>query len=219
MVVPQLGAFLVKEPGHIVLFSQLLTKDDGILRDLLIQDGVGEIEANGIIQRMVFDVRYIIDNGGEFTMHGVGRFTQGEAGALLFESIPEPAAAQNAEYLAEVPLDAEESESMADQVGQDELGYIDGLESGEEPAEESAEEQDLDANDTIPANPSRGRFQSDPDLKGLSYGGVGKSKIDWWLVIGIAAVALALGVILYGFLRAGARSGYPMAQVEQVAAE
>ena len=35
LVVPQLGAFIVKEPEHTVLFSELLKRDDGVLRGLL----------------------------------------------------------------------------------------------------------------------------------------------------------------------------------------
>ena len=36
LVVPQLGAFIVKEPDHTVLFSELLRRDDGVLRLSLI---------------------------------------------------------------------------------------------------------------------------------------------------------------------------------------
>lgn len=35
LVIPQLGAFIVKEPGRAVLFSELLKRDDGVLRGLL----------------------------------------------------------------------------------------------------------------------------------------------------------------------------------------
>ena len=35
LVVPQLGAFIVKAPGGEILFSELFKRDDGVLRGLL----------------------------------------------------------------------------------------------------------------------------------------------------------------------------------------
>ena len=55
LVVPQLGAFIVKEPGHAVLFSELLKRDDGVLRRLLSERGMNELEAAGEIDRFVFE--------------------------------------------------------------------------------------------------------------------------------------------------------------------
>lgn len=85
LIIPQLGAFLVKEPGHVVLFSQLLTKDDGVLHNLLINNGLSDIGASGLMNRLLFDVRYIIENGGEYTLEGVGLFSVKEDGVLHFE--------------------------------------------------------------------------------------------------------------------------------------
>ncbi|MFR1289393.1 MAG: hypothetical protein ACLSCF_05095 [Alistipes finegoldii] len=39
LVVPQLGTFIVKEPGVSIVFSELLKRDDGTLRRLLIDGG------------------------------------------------------------------------------------------------------------------------------------------------------------------------------------
>ena len=39
LVVPQLGTFVVKVPEGGVVFSELLKRDDGILRGLLVQQG------------------------------------------------------------------------------------------------------------------------------------------------------------------------------------
>lgn len=44
LVVPQLGTFIVKEPGRSVVFSELLKRDDGVLRGLLRAGGMGELE-------------------------------------------------------------------------------------------------------------------------------------------------------------------------------
>ncbi|MDE5624369.1 MAG: hypothetical protein K2I62_07160, partial [Alistipes sp.] len=53
--IPQMGAFIVKEPGRSVLFSELLKRDDGVLRSLLVAGGVSELEAGGEIDRFVFE--------------------------------------------------------------------------------------------------------------------------------------------------------------------
>ena len=39
LVVPNLGAFIVKEAGRVVLFSNLIKGDDGVLRSLLVDCG------------------------------------------------------------------------------------------------------------------------------------------------------------------------------------
>ena len=49
LVVPQLGTFIVKEPGVSIVFSELLKRDDGTLRRLLIDGGLSELEAAGEI--------------------------------------------------------------------------------------------------------------------------------------------------------------------------
>ena len=57
LVVPQLGTFIVKEPGVSIVFSELLKRDDGTLRRLLIGGGLSELEAAGEIDRFVFESR------------------------------------------------------------------------------------------------------------------------------------------------------------------
>ena len=66
LVVPQLGAFIVKEPDHTVLFSELLRRDDGVLRQVLRDAGMAELEAAGEIDRFVFEVRHAVEHGGTY---------------------------------------------------------------------------------------------------------------------------------------------------------
>ena len=68
LVIPQFGAFIVKEPGHEVLFSELLKRDDGVLRGLLRARGLGDLEAAGEIDRFVFEVRHAVERGAEYRM-------------------------------------------------------------------------------------------------------------------------------------------------------
>ena len=72
LVVPQLGTFIVKEPGRSVVFSELLKRDDGVLRGLLRAGGMGELEAAGEIDRFVFEIRHAVEHGSEYRLEGFG---------------------------------------------------------------------------------------------------------------------------------------------------
>ena len=56
LVIPSFGAFLAKEDGEII-FSELLKKDDGVLREVMMSKGRSEIEVAGAIDRFIFEVR------------------------------------------------------------------------------------------------------------------------------------------------------------------
>ena len=92
LVVPQLGAFLVKERGKSVLFSELMKRDDGVLRGLLCEAGRSELEAANIIDRFVFEVREAIANGTEYRLAGFGTLKAGPNGtiAFIYRPTPEP---------------------------------------------------------------------------------------------------------------------------------
>lgn len=96
LVVPQLGTFIVKEPGRSVLFSELLKRDDGVLRGLLRDEGLGELEAAGEIDRFVFEVRHAVEHGREYLLEGFGVMKPGPNGtiAFVFEPRPEPQRAE-----------------------------------------------------------------------------------------------------------------------------
>lgn len=92
LVVPQLGAFVVKEPEGVVLFSELLKRDDGVLRGLLRASGQSELEAAGEIDRFVFEVRHAVQEGGEYALAGLGRLKPGPNGTIAFAYDPTTAA-------------------------------------------------------------------------------------------------------------------------------
>lgn len=77
LVIPQLGAFIVKEPGRAVLFSELLKRDDGVLRGLLCARGLNELEAAGEIDRFVFEVRHAVEHGLVCPLPGLGEMRGG----------------------------------------------------------------------------------------------------------------------------------------------
>ncbi len=121
LIVPQMGAFIVKEPGRGVLFSELLKRDDGVLRGLLVEAGTGEIEAAGAIDRFVFEVRHAVQEGREYPLAGLGVMKAGPNGTISFDYAPQTgapsvaAASQGAPAAAEVPANRQ-VEKFADAV-------------------------------------------------------------------------------------------------------
>lgn len=72
-------------------FSELLKRDDGVLRGLLRAEGVGELEAAGEIDRFVFEVRHAAQHGQEFRLDGFGVLHPGPNGTIAFAYEPRPA--------------------------------------------------------------------------------------------------------------------------------
>lgn len=88
LVIPQLGAFIVKDPGRSVVFSELLKRDDGVLRGELCAAGATDVEAAGEIDRFVFEVRHALEQGEEVLLDGWGVLRAGENGSIHFEYDP-----------------------------------------------------------------------------------------------------------------------------------
>jgi hypothetical protein len=84
LVVPEFGAFVVKESGEVV-FTELLSADDGVLRELVMAEGYGEMEAAAIIDRFVFEMRHELDDFGYVKLEGLGTLRRDvQSGALRF---------------------------------------------------------------------------------------------------------------------------------------
>lgn len=90
LVVPKLGAFIVKQPGDKIIFSEFMRGDDGTLRSLLMAYGLSEMEASGIIDRFVFEIRHAIGKGDSYTIDKLGLFTAGDNNNILFKQQREP---------------------------------------------------------------------------------------------------------------------------------
>ena len=88
LIIPNFGAFMVKVPQQTILFSNLLKGDDGVLRKLLLEAGMSEIEAAGVVDRFVFEINYRLQNGGECLLRGFGRLSTNANGAITFEYAP-----------------------------------------------------------------------------------------------------------------------------------
>ncbi len=90
LVVPKFGAFIVKQAEGKLMFSELMRNDDGVLRSLLMAYGINEIEASGMIDRLVFEIRHAISQGESFTIEGLGSFSAGDNNTITFKQYREP---------------------------------------------------------------------------------------------------------------------------------
>lgn len=90
IVVPKLGAFIVKQPSGIIRFTDLMRNDDGVLRSLLVAYGMSELEATGKIDRFVFEIHHAISQQGRFTLSGFGSFRASENNTIVFSHHSEP---------------------------------------------------------------------------------------------------------------------------------
>lgn len=84
LIIPQLGAFLVKMPDKTVVFSELLRRDDGALRQLLQQEGMKDLEVQGAIDRFIFEVRHEVERGSGYIVDGLGILIPGPNGTIRF---------------------------------------------------------------------------------------------------------------------------------------
>ena len=198
LVVPQLGAFVAKEPGGPVLFTELMRRDDGVLRGLLCAGGMSELEAAGAVDRFVFEVRHAVQEGGEFRMEGLGTLRGGPEGTIVFLGEARPAVQSrtgadegsasgvpNAEP-ASGTVHAAGAVSAADSSREDEAGKttasgaVRAAESGRAagasasakapvPAPDETERRTADAA-RRPAASVPSKLHPDPSVKGLRYG-------------------------------------------------
>lgn len=214
LVVPQLGAFIVKAPGGEILFSELFKRDDGVLRGLLTAAGASEIEAAGAIDRLIFDLRHAVQHGGVYLVAGLGTFSAGANGTLAFAYDPQAGAAAGPASAGSAVETGASGEPAADRT----------VASG--------------AGGSVGSNAvGRGRtprYEPDPCVKGLTYGRPVKTtdaytfvgskparRIDAFLIVAIVAALLAVGVIVYGYVndrRAKQMQAELMEEVSQSAA-
>lgn len=225
LVVPQLGAFIVKEPGRSVLFSELLKRDDGVLRGLLREHGKTDLEAAGEIDRLVFEARHAVESGAEYRLEGFGTLAPGPNGTITFRYEPRPAGAAAAGNHPE----AEAAPAAAASDGR--TANDDGDKSSH--AAHLHPERVAEAVRTAFAEPHVSRsakMNPDPSVRGLRYGKPPKNtdaytyvdrpprrRADWFIWIGILVAVLALGAIAFGLWH-DARDQQPETEVIELPA-
>ena len=206
LVVPQLGAFIVKEPEHTVLFSELLKRDDGVLRGLLQAQGVHELEAAGEIDRFVFEVRHAVEHGAPCPLPGFGTFCPGANGTIAFRYEPDPARLDGAAAKEESPV----AEPPQPRPAAAELSEAHRPHAAEPRAAKPAATPAF----TEPHVSPSAKMNPDPSVRGLRYGRppkntdaytyVGRAprrRVDRFIWIAVIAAVLALAAIGYGYYR------------------
>ena len=89
LVIPKLGAFLVKQTDHVIVFSEFMKQDDGVLHGLLCrEEGLNDTEAAAMIDRFVFSVRHNIKHGLTFQVGGIGTLSLGPNNTTAFRYDP-----------------------------------------------------------------------------------------------------------------------------------
>ena len=220
LVVPNLGTFIVKEAGRVILFSNLIKNDDGVLRSLLVKAGVSEIETAAALDRFVFEVNFRLENSGECLLDGFGVLKSGVNGTISFvyqpvakgEVLDGNVAPREANTVAQSKAKVEEKpvEKIEESIGDNDDVEIDVV-----PRQKPMPRRAESANRAPQREESRERRPRPQDdyTKGLRYGKGRKvvtgregatsrksSKSDLIMKIAIIAALLAIGALVYGFI-------------------
>ena len=231
LVVPQLGVFLVKEPGRSVVFSELMKRDDGVLRGLLCAGGLSEVEAAGRIDRLVFEVRQAVERGESYPLPGFGTMQPGPNGTIAFVYAPaaseetvldaapaaEPEPAIPATPVAPVVTEpapasvtpADEDAETADSEPVEAPvapSHIDTARMAEKLRTAFREESDDpdDSEEELPAAPKPAAPRRKPAYtleEAYADHKPPKRKVDRFLLLAVVAGVLALAAIAFGFWR------------------
>ncbi|MFR9619876.1 MAG: hypothetical protein SNH63_01500 [Rikenellaceae bacterium] len=179
ITVAGLGTFLTKQGSSIVVFSEFVKEDDGVLHAELVARGLKELEAMAVIDRYVFDLKYALTTEGrvEYILPQLGRMTM-FGGVLSFEH--DPAAQEIDLTVPEVVVEQPESEPQAVVVEQPTVVEVAA----------SSDEEPVVADDNL--------FDSFAGY--ASEGGnldVKESFDKWWILIPVVAVVVLLVAVFY----------------------
>ena len=176
LVLPQLGAFIVKEADGQIIFSELLRRDDGVFRSLLTARGMGELEAAAAVDRFIFDIRHALQHGTPFILEGLGALLCGPDNTIVFKYAPSRGKS--------------DLEAMA----------------AREVHKESIPEPTVSRSATAqPDRHVRGlRYDAPPKRRPVGYAPAGKrgrrkKSVDKFLLLAILAAAMAVAVMVYGY--------------------
>ena len=224
LVIPGLGMFLVKEEPRKVVFTELMSRDDGVLQALLVEQGMTALAAAGELNRFVFEVRHAIESGREFEMQGFGVLRPAGNGTMRFDHRPlttvlpdvaleiEPEQVQKVRHVerieeprrpvqpaqqAEEPKE-EPKEEVADEEEVDE--EIQTEADLNEPIEDNDEEQHepLDDEDPFMEEDEEDELPQPRRVRRVARPAQQKPKVDRFLLVAIVAAVLALLAIGYG---------------------
>ena len=217
LVVPNLGAFIVKEAGRVVLFSNLIKGDDGVLRSLLVKAGVSEMETAAALDRFVFEVNFRLESTGECLLDGFGILKSGVNGTVSFaykpaakgEVLDGNVAPREVQVASQPKAKVEEkpTENIVESLPDNEDVEIDVV-----PRQKPASRRVEEVKRPQQREERRPRPQNNY-TEGLRYGKGRKivtgregatsrksSKSDLIMKVAIVAALLAIGALVYGFI-------------------
>ena len=217
LVVPNLGAFIVKEAGRVVLFSNLIKGDDGVLRSLLVEAGVSEMETAAALDRFVFEVNFRLESTGECLLDGFGILKSGVNGTVSFaykpaakgEVLDGNVAPREVQVASQPKAKVEEkpTENIVESLPDNEDVEIDVV-----PRQKPASRRVEEVKRPQQREERRPRPQNNY-TEGLRYGKGRKivtgregatsrksSKSDLIMKVAIVAALLAIGALVYGFI-------------------
>ncbi len=215
LVVPQMGAFIVKDPDKSLVFSEFLKRDDGVLRGLLRESGIGDLEAAGEIDRFVFEVRHALQQGNEFPLEGLGVLKPGPNGTIAFVHDPHVVASVHGAEAAERQARAEAEAKAADEAADDAVASVPHAAAGKTPGGKKLSDKIKTLydepglfDDQEPQRPSfrprRRSSRSDsyygklPRRPAIEQTVVVKRRSDHFIWIALVATAIALAAIAFG---------------------
>ncbi len=224
LVIPGLGMFLVKEEPRKVVFTELMSRDDGVLQALLVEQGMTALAAAGELNRFVFEVRHAIESGREFEMQGFGVLRPAGNGTMRFDHRPlttvlpdvaleiEPEQVQKVRHVerieeprrpiqpaqpAEEPNEEPKEEAAEEEEVEEE---IQTEADPDEPMEDNDEQQHepLDDSDPFMEEDEEDELPQPRRVRRVARPTQQKPKVDRFLLVAIVAALLALLAIGYG---------------------
>ena len=222
LVVPNLGTFIVKVPAQTVLFSNLIKNDDGVLRSLLLQNGISELDAAALIDKFVFEVNFRLENSQVCALDGFGVLRTGANGTVAFtyntaakgDVLDGGASERLAEIESQRAVVAEQAKPQAEpEEDEDEGEVVIDVAPRRVVEKPAAVEQPIAAEPKVVERKPAERRRNDSDyVKGLRYGKGRKvvtgregatsrksSKADLVIKIAIGAAIIAILALAYGF--------------------
>ncbi len=199
IVVPQLGAFLVKEPERSIVFSELMKRDDGVLRGLLMADGRSEVEAAGAIDRFVFEVRHAVESGTEYSLADFGTMMPGPNGTIRFSY--RPVVRLDRPMRTDEPQPAAPDPSYKSHIDTARMAETVRMAFSDEPDEPDDADAPTKKGSTATKRPARS-YDADEEADELySERRPARRKFDRFLFLAILAAVIAVAAIAFGFWR------------------
>lgn len=224
LVIPGLGMFLVKEEPRKVVFTELMSRDDGVLQALLVEQGMTALAAAGELNRFVFEVRHAIESGREFEMQGFGVLRPAGNGTMRFDHRPlttvlpdvaleiEPEQVQKVRHVERIeeprrpiqpaqPAEEQKEEPKEEVADEEEVEEEIQTEADpDEPIEDHDEEpnEPLDDEDPFMEEDEEDELPQPRRVRRVARPAQQKPKVDRFLLVAIVAALLALLAIGYG---------------------